>query len=355
MPGLILKQREGVWYAAGTVAGKRIRKSLETRDRGVAEELRAQYEARLWKSHTYGEEAVRTFEEAALSYMQQGGEGRFLAPIIKHFKGRSIGSIKPAEIRAMALAIYPKAIAATRNRQALIPARAVINHAHDLGWCQPMKVKHFETQKSTKHKPVDRNWLETFVRQADQDGLPHLASIVLFMNQTGARVSEAVNLLGEHVDLEQRIAVLAKTKTDEWSPRYLTGELVSRIAALGLAHGEPVFRYTDPKAVNRRMKAVAKRAKIDPRSTHSAGRHSFGTSAMNVPGASIKAAMDAGGWKSAKLFMETYVHSHEAGRSLAEKFDQQNGPVGTDMAQASHRKALSIWKEKLILNWRAPW
>lgn len=346
MPGLTLKSRDGIWYASGTVAGQRIRESLGTRDRGQAEQLRAQLEARLWKRHTYGEEAVRTFEEAALSYMKQGGEARFLEPIIRHFRGRTIGTIKPGEIRDMALQVLPKAAPATRNRQALVPARAVVNHAHSLGWCGPISVKLFETSKSRKHKPVDRAWLDAFMAQADADKLPHLAGAVLFMNQTGARASEAVNLLGEHVDLGQRIAVLAKTKTDEWSVRHLTSELVVRIAALGVREGEPVFRYTDPKAVNRRMAAVCKRAGIEPRTTHSAGRHSFGTNAMNVPGASIRDAMEAGGWKSAKLFLETYVHSHDAGRNLAAKFDAITGPVGTISAHEGEAKRYRFGKKQ---------
>lgn len=346
MPSLQLKNRNGIWYAVGTIGGKRIRESLDTRDKAVAEEIRAQYEARVWKRHTYGEEAVRLFEEAAISYMEQGGEGRFLANIIKHFKGRAVGTIKPAEIRAMAMKLYPVGAPSTRNRQAIIPARAVVNHAHDLGWCGPLKVKMFDVPKSRKHKPVDRKWLNAFMAQADKDKLGHLSAIVLFMNQTGARISEAVNLMGEHVDLSQRVAVLAKTKTDEWSVRHLTAELVARMAGLGIAEGERVFRYTDPKAVNRRIAAVCKRAKIEKRSTHSAGRHSFGTNAMAVPGADIKAAMDAGGWKSAKLFLETYVHSSEAGRSLAEKFDQMSGPIGTDLAQTSERKRYRFGKKR---------
>ncbi|HXV48472.1 MAG TPA: tyrosine-type recombinase/integrase, partial [Candidatus Binatia bacterium] len=300
---------------------------------------------RLWKRHTYGEEAVRLFEEAATSYMQQGGEGRFLPPILKHFKGRAIGTIKPAEIRAMALAIFPKASPATRNRQAIIPARAVVNHAHDLGWCGPMKVKMFDVPKSNKHKPVDRKWLDAFLAQADADKLWHLSALVLFMNQTAARVSEAVNLMGEHVDLTERIAVLAKTKTDEWSVRHLTAELVARMAALDIKKGKPVFSYTDPKAVNKRMAAVCKRARIEKRTTHSAGRHSFGTNAMTVPGADIKTAMDAGGWRSAKLFLETYVHSKDAGRSLAEKFDKASGPIGTDLTQAKEKKKYRFGKK----------
>ena len=346
MSDLELQEREGIWYAVGTVGGKRIRQSLKTRDRERAAEQKALLDARLWKRASFGEEAVRTFEEAAVSYLEQGGEKRYVPAILKHFKGRTIGSIKPAELRAAALKIYPTASPATRNRQAIIPARAIINHAHDLGWCGPLKVKMFDVPKSNKHAPVDRNWLNKFLAQADKDNLPHLAGCVLFMNQTGARVSEAINLLGEHVDLGERIAVLAKTKTDEWSVRHLTAELVVRMAKLGIVEGERVFSYTDRSAVNRRIKEVCKRAGIAPRSTHSAGRHSFGTNAMSVDKPDIKAAMDAGGWKSAKLFLETYVHSKDAGKSLAEKFDKQNGAVRAIQTQPEKRKGYRFGKQK---------
>lgn len=333
MPNLEIKERDGVWYAIGTVNGERIRKSLGTRDRKRAEEQCAIFEARIWKRHSYGEESVRTFEEAAESYLTQGGEGRFLPRILKHFRGRVLGKIKPGDLRDMAIKLYPKAVSATRNRQALIPARAVINHGADRGWCPPIKVKMFDVEKSRKHSPVDRAWIDAFMKEADKSKLPHLSAIVLFMHQTGARVAEAVNLTGECVDLSRRVAVLAKTKTEEDSVRHLTAELVVRIAALEPKTGERVFRYTDTKAVNRRMKAVAKRAGIAMRTTHSAGRHSFGTNVMGG-GAKVKDAMEAGGWKSAKLFMETYVHTNEAGKSVAAIFDGQKGPIDTTAAQS---------------------
>ena len=333
MSNLEIRQRGGVWYAVGTFNGERIRKSLGTRDRKRAEEKCALYEARLWKRHSYGEEAVRTFEEAAESYLKQGGEGRFLPPILRYFKGRTLGKIKPGDLRDMAVSLYPRAAPATRNRQALIPARAVINHGADRGWCAPIKVKLFETEKSRKHRPVDRAWLDAFMAEADRSKLPHLSAIVLFMHQTGARVAEAVNLTGEHVDLGRRIAVLVKTKTEEDSVRHLSAELVARISALRPRDGERVFSYTDPKAVTRRMKAVARRAGIAERTSHSAGRHSFGTNVM-AAGAKVKDAMEAGGWKSARLFMETYVHADEAGRTVAALFDQQSGPVDTNLAQS---------------------
>ena len=332
MSNLEIKERDGIWYAVGTVNGERIRKSLGTRDRKRAEEQCALFEARLWKRHSYGEEAVRTFEEAAESYLRQGGEGRFLPRILKHFKGRPLGKIKPGDVRDMAVTLYPKAAGATRNRQAITPAVAVINHGADRGWCAPIKVKAFEVPKSRKHAPVDRAWIDAFMTEADRSKLPHLSAIVLFMHQTGARVAEAVNLTGECVDLGRRIAVLAKTKTEEDSVRSLTAELVGRISGLNPREGARVFSYTDPKAVNRRMKSVAKRAGIAERTTHSAGRHSFGTNVM-AAGAKVKDAMEAGGWKSAKLFMETYVHSNEAGKAVAAIFDDQKGPIDTNETQ----------------------
>lgn len=226
---LDLWQREdgGPWYATGTFNGKRIRKSLGTRDRQRAQEQLALYEAKLWKRHNYGEEAVRTFEEAALSYQQQGGEGRYLVPVIRHFKGRAIGTITPGEIRAMALTLYPDCLPSTQNRQGIIPARAVVNHAHSLGWCGAMRVKQFAVPKSRKNKPVDKGWMQAFLAESDKSKLPHLSACVLFMQQTGARVSEAINLTGEFVDLQERVALLEKTKTDEWSPRHLTAALAA--------------------------------------------------------------------------------------------------------------------------------
>lgn len=335
--GLVLKLVKGIWHVDGSIAGHRIRKSLGTRDEAHALTLKAAYETRLWKRTHYGEEAVRLFEEAAEAYMGQGGETRFLAPLIRHFKGRTVGSIKPAEIRAAAAAIYPTAAPATRNRQGISPARAVIMYAHDLGWCGAIKVKQFDVPKSRKHRPTDRQWLDAFMAEADKSKLPHLSAIVLFMHYTGTRVSEAVRLTGEHVDLGKRVVMLERTKTDEWSPRKLTAELVARISALGAKDGERVFGYTDPKAVNRVMKRVAKRAGIVPLTTHSAGRHSFATNAMNA-GVKVKDAMDAGGWKSAKLFMETYVHSTDAGKTVAAIFDAQTGPIDMNEAKGIIRR-----------------
>lgn len=334
---------KGIWYVVGTFDGKRIRRSLKTRDRKTALEQCALFEAKLWKRHSYGEESVRTFEEAALHYMQQGGERRYLPKLIRKFKGRALATLKPGEIRSAATELYPKASGATKNRQAITPAKAVINHAHDLGWCAPIKIKPFEEAKPATKKPVDQEWLDAFLKQADAMGLPHLSGIVLFMHDTAARVSEAMRVCGKHVDLTARTCLLEKTKTDENVICALTSELVLRIAQLNAGPEERVFSYTNRVAVNQSIAAVCKKAGIEYRSTHALGRHTFATDAI-ADGIDVKSAMEAGRWKSVAIFMGRYVHTDDAAAKVASAIDRKRGLVVTQETQARKRKGYRFGK-----------
>lgn len=262
-----------------------------------------------------------TFEEAAESYLKQGGAARYLDRVVEYFHGQLVTEIHPAHVREMAIKLYPNHLPGSMNRSALTPARAVLYHAHEMGWRGPIRVRMFRTIKSKKHQPVDAEWLALFLRQADEDELPGLAACVLFMNHTAARVSEAVNLLGHHVDLQAKTALLMKTKTEVKSVRHLTAPLIDRLRRLGLTPGEPVFGYKGRFSINERIAAVCRRAEIIYRSSHSVGRHSFATNALNN-GVSVKKAMDAGGWRSSVIFLETYQHTLDAGREVAEVINE---------------------------------
>ena len=328
--GLKPTLRNGIHYATGTVDGHRVRESLGTRDERQARELCALLEAKHWKRRSYGEAAVRTFEEAAVNYLAAGHDPRFTAPIIRSFRGRLLGSIAPEERRQLARRLYPEAKPGTWNRQALVPARAIINHAAGLGWCSKIALENFPTAK-VRRRAVDREWIDAFLRQADKDELPHLAACVLFMWQTGTRVSEAARVLPEHVDLSARTVFLERTKTGQWEICHITHELVLRLANLGMTDGAPVFRYASRFGIRQRMQAVCRRAGIDFVPPHQAGRHSYATNALAM-GASLKEVMEGGRWKSARLVLETYAHAETGGRTIAERFD-------ADLAQPSSKKA----------------
>lgn len=336
MPGLTPKLRGGVYHAVGSVAGERVRKSLGTRQLGQAEELCAQYEATLWKRRSYGEAAVRTFDEAALSYQEDDGERRFLAPLIKRFRGRVLGTIQPGEIREAARKLYPAAKPATWNRHVIVPARAVINHANALGWCPPIRIENFPVAK-VRRRIVDRDWINAFLAQADADDLPHLAAAQLFMWLNAARITEAAHVMPEHFDAKARTIVLAKTKEDTWELCHLSRELMQRVVNLPKIDGRPLFGYRSRYGLRQRTIAVCRRAGIAFVPSHQAGRHSFATNALRL-GAKPKQVMEAGRWKTARMVLEIYAHEENAGREVADLFDTNRAQSKPKIRQVSGKK-----------------
>jgi hypothetical protein len=65
----------------------------------------------------------------------------------------------------MARELYPDAGGATRNRQAIVPAQAVINFAAEAELCPPIRVKRFKAASKIK-TPVTMEWLEPFIDHA---------------------------------------------------------------------------------------------------------------------------------------------------------------------------------------------
>ncbi len=100
----------------------------------------------------------------------------------------ALTTVMPGDIIALAVKLHRKG--STRNRHVIVPARAVINHAADRGWCSHIRVKQFKAPKP-KRTARGREWHDAFIAQADRDGIPHLSAALLFMAQTGGRVSEA--------------------------------------------------------------------------------------------------------------------------------------------------------------------
>ncbi|TCR69273.1 hypothetical protein [Rhizobium sp. BK376] len=165
-----------------------------------------------WKAANDNE---KTFDAAADSYLRMGGSQRYVAPVVEYFSGRLVATIVSTEVRQTGIEVFPICKAATINRQVLTPARAILNHAHEFGWCSAIRVRSFKIEKPVKLPAVNGEWMSKFISQANADGLYHLSAVVFFMQDCAARVSEACNVLGEHVDIKNKTIRLAKTKTEE--------------------------------------------------------------------------------------------------------------------------------------------
>jgi integrase len=127
------------------------------------------------------------------------------------------------------LTLYPKASGATRNRQVIVPTQAIINHAASLDLCKHLKVERFPTQKKLK-QPVTWEWVQAFMAHS----VPHLGALCCFMFLTGARVTEAIELTWDDVDLVARRAIIkqGKLNKEERRPFLWQQSLISRATGI---------------------------------------------------------------------------------------------------------------------------
>lgn len=310
---LTIYRRGRVFWMRGSIAGKRLHRSTRTTERDIAEQIRIATESREWKRSLFGAEAVLTFAQAASLYLDAGKSTRFLAPIVAHFKDAPVKDIKSGTIRQLASTLYPNAGPATRNRQVISPAQAVINHAAEAGLCQPIRIKRFKVQK-TERAFADITWLTRFCATAS----PKIAALAYFMFLTGARISSALKLTWADVELNSGAAVLRKPKGSDDVTVHLPPMLVAMLANLeGSKEGcQKVFGYRSRHSVMRAWNAAIQSAGITRITPHGC-RHGFATGLLRQ-GIDPVTVAHLGAWKSPRHVYETYGHALKD-RSLTER------------------------------------
>ena len=221
----------------------------------------------------------------------------------------------------LARTLYPDAKAATWNRSVLVPARAVINHAAELGMCSPIRVKRFPTA-DVKRYAVDRTWIDAFRAGAFKAMKPDLAERIgaaaLLMFTTGMRLGEVVALVPGHLRLADRCIDLPGELTKTGQPRtvHLTQEVADVLAALPgkithFGRGRlRVFGWSYTTAPQGPWRRACEAAGIPYRLRHEAGRHSFATEMIVRKGVDIKTTADMGGWRDARVLLG-YAHSED--------------------------------------------
>lgn len=328
---LTLKRRHGSpnWYLRGTVRGISVDESTGTGDRKAAEEVRAVREAELLKRSVHGDSAVRTFAEAALSYMEGGGEKTHLAPILNAIGRKPLASIGQAEIDALAKKLKPQGGPSTLNRHVYTPVAAVLHHAARKRWCEkPVLARPKEPKGRVRW--ITHDEAERLIDAA----APHLRPLVIFLLSTGARLSEALYLDWREVDLSAGHVAFLDTKNGESRGVPLHPRAVAALANLPHRQGA-VFRralpYTTAKGkrvplgepyevreggggqIKTAWAGMCRRAGITDFSPHDC-RHTWATWHYQA-NRDLTALMELGGWKSAAMVMR-YAHvntSHLAG------------------------------------------
>ena len=337
--------RGRIWHCRGTVAGKLVRESLKTGDRALAEHLAHQIEGRILREKVYGPEAEATFADACNRYfadnpVRPGAKDQMsahLAVILGELGTVKLRDITPAKVRGLAKRLHPTWKPQSLNVGVLAPVSAVINHAHQYGFCNPIRIKRFAVRDERIARPIDEDWLYAFARAAP----PHLGAFALFCFKTGSRPAEALKLRPEHFDLRKGIAIGPATKNGKRREYHLPDDLVAVLWNLppveiktGKRAGEiTTFGFACAQSLFRPWRKVCKAAGLDYRTRYEAGRHSHFTHSITRHKADIPTASKLGNI-TPQVALRRYAHA-EAPERLAQEI------FGTKSAQAKR------WRLKL--------
>lgn len=311
---LVKRKGSDHFYLRGTVRGQAVFETTGTDDAQAAEAIRIKREGGLLERSIFGAGATVTFSEAAASYLEAGGEARFLGKfdktkgkwtlLIGHFQNTPLSSIGQAEIDAAAYKLYPTAKAATRRRQAYAPILAVLHHAARKKWCAAPLIELPKVKKpETRYSTVERlNKL-----------LPHLSPkmrrLVLFLTYTGVRISEALRLDWERdVDLSRRTATARRTKNSKPRTVHLPDPVLIALAEVPEVERKgQVFKWKARHAVYRPLRRACKEAGVDYLPTHQQGRHTFAAWLRIHAKRDLVGLKADGGWDSIQSVMR-YEH-----------------------------------------------
>lgn len=306
MPQHIYKRKgSDRWWIDIKVKGRRrIRRSSGTSVRKLAEDLAETIEAQEWDRLVKGDPATLTFAEAVKLYLADGHKAQYLKPLVTHFKDTRVASIKAGHIRAACRVLYPKAKAATWNRQVITPARAVINHAAGKDLAAFIKVERFPELKPVRPIPAV-DWLERFIEAAPAN----LGALALFMRITGARIGQAVDTEWADIDLGAGTAIIPAAKGFPERRAQLTQEMVTMLANLPEERKGRVFGYIHRWSVYKGWRRVCNAAGLPYITSHLTGRRGFFT-AMARAGFDPKTAGQLGGLSSPRLVLGIYTEAN---------------------------------------------
>lgn len=206
---VVARHKSPYLYLRGTVRGISVDESTGVGCKKQAEIIRAKREAELIEESIHGKVVTMTFAQAALSYMEHGGDSRYIERLLRHFgPTMKLSQIGQAEIDTAAKTLYSHCLPATVRRQCHTPISAVLNHAADRNWCNRIRI-HRPKQPKGRVRWITHEEAERLIAACD-DGL---RPIVVFLLYTGARLGEALGLLWREVDLDRKQVQFLRTKT----------------------------------------------------------------------------------------------------------------------------------------------
>lgn len=295
------------WSVRGTYLGRYVDRSTKACRRSDAVKIRRKWELEIER----GEFRVKgelTFADAALSYMQAGGERRFVKKLLLHFGRAPLPEIDQAAIDNAAAALYPKATPATRNRQVHTPVSAILKRA---GATDPMK----RPIGADGRKLAGWLWPEQAFAIFNAAAVLDLefAILLVMLTYCPLRLSEPLALPCDAIRLEESFAYVPDSKNGEPRAIHLPPYVVDWLKRhpRGLQRGgQKLFRFHKGGHLYALLKTAAFKANVTlpERQAFHIFSHTYGTWMRRYGGLDAIGLVATGRWKDEKS-VHRYAHA----------------------------------------------
>lgn len=316
---LILTQspKTKVFFIHGTHHGRRIRRSIKTTSRALAEAKLAQITKEIEKRATLGDKACYTFADAVAFYLERKDPNPNLAMNIKkaldYFKDTLCIHINQARMLQYESSRYKKKIVtnATRISGCITPVMSVINFAADYDLTERVRFKKPPVNQTPVIAAPD-SWIEQLL---DAPKEPWLQAVLLILTFHAQRPVTLSHLLWKHVDFEEgRLHLVHQKNNRIFSPK-MHPDVEKAIRALVPGQPEdhvfPQLNTPNPALrINDHVEAVCKRANLPFYSTHKLGRHAFAHRGLKK-GWTLAEVGKGGNWSSMAVVYKLYGHMEQ--------------------------------------------
>jgi len=285
------------WIFRGTVNGREreiaTRFRADTPARAIQKALAAAERTLLAEDERRrlpGPGEALSFARAAELYIDFRDPSRADRIRIDKLKTR-LGRIAVADMRQVdlveaAIALYPTGLAATRNREAMRPAAAILHYAADSGYCAWLRVKLFREPRP-KTRAVSAELAAELVAGAPE-GPKRL--FLLWSFKQGTRISDTLRVDWEAIDLAGQSVTIHVRKTDRVRVFPLDPEVFEALAAIPREErAGRLFPWHQKTGVYRWLRPLV--AELGVRFTPHMARHSLGTW-LNAAGEGLRTIME---------------------------------------------------------------
>ncbi|UNH43578.1 site-specific integrase [Moellerella wisconsensis] len=323
-----IKLRHGIWHCDFvSPSGKRIRQSLGTTEKKLAEELHDKLKSDIWKVERLGADPEFLFEEACLRWLKEKqhkrtidkdkGKIRFWR---QHFSGRKLGSITNNECQDIVSRmknrggreVYPSQ-SSKYSHLAFIRSLLKIA-ANEWGWIKNAPYIKALPPRQTRIKWLTREQAQALISNA----VDYLKPVITFALATGLRRSNIIGLEWSQVDLVRKVAWINPEQSKNYRAIGVSlNDTACQIIRDQIGrHTKYVFvRERKEKGVidmvpmrvdaNKAFKSAMRNAGIEGFRFHDL-RHTWASWLIQA-GVPLSALQEMGGWESIEM-VKRYAH-----------------------------------------------